>query len=99
MANTYNPAKDPYAQRSVAVDSYARMAMAVTTNDAADLPTYAKALWIGGAGNVVVIPMNAVDDANTVTFTAVPAGTLLPVQVRRVLNTGTTATLIVGLSA
>lgn len=99
MANTYNPAKDPYAQRSIAIDSYARLAMAITTNDAADLPTYAKAVWVGGTGDVVVLPINATDDANTVKFSAVPAGTLLPIQVRRVLATGTTATLMVGLSA
>lgn len=63
---------------------------AVTPNDTTDIaPT--RALWVGGAGAVAVI---FVDDTDPVTLSGVPAGTLLPFAVRRVLSTGTTATLI-----
>ena len=51
------------------------------------------ALYIGGAGNVYVVDSHG----NTVLFSGVPAGTILPLQCKQVLATSTTATLIVGL--
>ena len=47
-------------------------------------------LYVGGAGNVNVLTIG--DD--TVLFNAVPAGSFLPVQVKQVLASSTTATLI-----
>ncbi len=47
-------------------------------------------LYVGGAGNVNVLTIG--DD--TVLFNAVPAGSFLPVQVKQVLSSLTTATLI-----
>lgn len=91
------PAQDPYAQRSVPAQSPARNAAAITKSDTVDQPY--KGIWVGGVGNVTVLMINATDDTQTVTFTAVPAGTLLPIQVRRVMSTGTSATLMVGLEA
>ncbi len=52
-----------------------------------------RALWVGGAGNLTV---RMADDSGDVTLSGVPAGTLLPLAVKRVAAT-TTATLIVGL--
>lgn len=69
-------------------------AAVVTPNDSTDLtvsPT--RSLWIGGAGNVNV----DMADGTTVLFSGISAGTLLPVQVKRVRATSTTATLIVAL--
>nr|WP_314436854.1 hypothetical protein [uncultured Brevundimonas sp.] len=71
----------------------ARRATTVTPSDAADLPIYAKALYVGVAGNLRVLTTGA-EDADAVTFVNHPVG-WLPVQVRRVLATGTTATQIV----
>lgn len=48
------------------------------------------AIYVGGTGNVNVVTAGG----QTVLFTAVPAGTLLPVRVSKVLNTNTTATLM-----
>lgn len=51
------------------------------------------------AGNIVVIPAGNADadtDTYTVSATAADAGFALPVLVRRVLATGTTATVIKG---
>ena len=96
MTNSYDATKDPYAQRSTEVSSQARGVDAVAPNDSTDLPRYAKALYIGVTGDVVVLPMNATDDSQTVTFKAHPVG-YMPVQVRRVLATGTTATNILAL--
>lgn len=54
-----------------------------------------KALYVGGAGDVAVTTLG--DSAN-VTFKSVPAGTILPIGCVLVLQTGTTATNIVGLN-
>jgi hypothetical protein len=51
------------------------------------------ALYIGGTGNVRVTTIGGDD----VLFTAVPVGTILPVKIKRLWLTNTTATLIVGL--
>lgn len=68
-------------------------AFVVTPNDTADLSATSRALYVGGAGNLAVIMVGG----ETVTLTAVPAGTLLPIRVDRVLAIGTTATAIVAL--
>lgn len=52
-----------------------------------------RGLYIGGAGNIVAV---AADDT-TATFTAVPAGTVLPIKIKRVNSTSTTATAMVAL--
>jgi hypothetical protein len=52
-----------------------------------------RSVYIGGAGNLRVRGVNG----GTVTFTNVPAGSILPIQVDQVLLTGTTATGIIGL--
>lgn len=53
----------------------------------------ARALYVGGAGDVVAINENGA----AVTFTAVPAGAVLPIATARVNATNTTATSIVAL--
>jgi hypothetical protein len=49
---------------------------------------------VGGAGNISLILS---EDSSAVTFSNVPAGTILPFQVKQVRSTNTTATLIVAL--
>lgn len=69
---------------------------AVTPNDSNTLGYWARALYVGGAGD---IKMDVIDPvtrkAAAVTFTAVPAGTILPWKTNKVYATGTTATSIV----
>lgn len=72
----------------------AEYAAAVTPSDATPLTQATRGLWIGGAGNVSV---KMAGDNETVLFSGIAAGTLLPIRVRQVLNAGTTATLIVAL--
>ena len=64
----------------------------VTLSDSADIkPT--RALYIGTAGDLkVTLTYN-----NTVTFSSVQAGTILPVQATRVWRTGSTASSVVAL--
>ena len=78
-------------------------AFAITPNDATVFPPNAsssstrvqvtRALWIGGAGNLNVTMISG----DAALFSGVPAGTILPIQVKQVLSTNTTATLILGL--
>ena len=49
-------------------------------------------IWVGGTGNLVVTDR----DNTVVTFTSVPAGTLLPIT-PKIIRAATTATLIIAL--
>ena len=71
----------------------AESAAAVTPSDSTDLTYLARALYIGSGGNLVI----DVADGATVTFTNVMSGSILPVRVKRVRATSTTASNIVAL--
>lgn len=68
----------------------ATTAAAVTKSDTTVFTPPARALYVGGAGDVTV--RMAANTAVNVTFTAVPAGSLLPICIDQVLSTGTDAT-------
>lgn len=86
---------DPYASHGRTPAAPARRAAAVTASDSVDLPVWAKALYLGQAGDVRLIPAGA-DGDTAVTLKNHPTG-YLPVQTRRILATGTTAADIVAL--
>lgn len=71
-----------------------RYALAVTPHDTTEIAggQLTRGLYVGGAGNLV-----AVIGGNAITFTAVPAGSILPIRCTRVNSTNTTATSIVAL--
>lgn len=71
----------------------ARKWVAVTKSDTVNFPRGVCAIYVGGTGDVVLVD----EDGNAVTFSAVPAGTILPCQAVRVNSTSTTATLMVAL--
>jgi hypothetical protein len=83
---------DPATGAAVGATGPYANALPVTPADVGSLPATTRALWIGGAGNVTVDTLGG----QTVTLTAVAAGTLLPLQVSRV-RAATTATLVVAL--
>ena len=68
-------------------------AAAVTPDDSNDLSDVTRWLYVGGAGELTAV----MDDGATAVFAAVPAGTLLPIRVSRVMATGTTAGDLVAL--
>ena len=70
---------------------FPRHAEAVTPSDATVVSF--SSLYVGGAGDVAVTMVSG----DVVTFSAVPAGSFLPIQVTKVMSTNTTATLILGL--
>ena len=81
------------ATNSIPSSNPAGYAAEVTTSDTVDLTSVARGLYIGVGGNVnVVMP-----DGSTVLFVGCGSGTILPVNVRRVMATSTTATSIVAL--
>lgn len=67
----------------------------ITPDDNADnVPNgFSKGIWIGGLGNLAVI----MSDGSEATLVNIQGGSLLPLRVRRVKATGTTATAIVAL--
>lgn len=88
------PAIDKQAQRGDTTDFPAKSLRAVTPNDSAELAYVAKALYVGGAGNLSII---AQEDSAAITLTNVAAGSIIPVRAKIVRATGTTATGIVAL--
>lgn len=68
-------------------------AFAITPHDSTNFVRATRGIYVGGAGNVVVV----FDDDSTATFLSVPAGLILPVRATRVNATDTTATNMVGL--
>ncbi|HEX7313309.1 MAG TPA: hypothetical protein VF297_05285 [Pyrinomonadaceae bacterium] len=68
-------------------------AAAITPHDTNALAYTSRALYVGGAGNLVVVMKNN----DEVTFNSVPAGAVLSIRVKKVKSTGTTATNIISL--
>lgn len=64
---------------------------AVTPSDSAPLANAARGIYVGGTGDLKV----DLAGGATLTFAALAAGVLHPLQVRKVYATGTTATNIV----
>lgn len=87
------PAQDTYMSYNRGLNAPAADAFAVTPSDGADLSVCARAIYVGGAGDIAIVTLAG----NTVVFPGVPAGTTLACSARRVRATGTTATGIVGL--
>jgi hypothetical protein len=71
----------------------ARDAQAVTKSDTTVYSPPLNGVWVGGTGDVAILTPN---NPTPVVFSAVPAGTLLPVQALKVMATATTATLLAG---
>ena len=65
----------------------------VSSSNTTSLSPRTRALWIGGAGNISVV----FESGSAVTIENIPDGTLLPLRVSRVNETGTSATSILAL--
>jgi hypothetical protein len=87
----YDVTKDPYATTARGRDAFGGKGRAVTPNDSTDLDPYARVVCVS-TGNISVIPVENADGV-PVPFLAVAAGFVPPYYVRRVMSTGTTATV------
>lgn len=65
---------------------------AVTPNDSADLSVACRAIYIGGAGTVIV---DFVNSGSSISLVGTTAGSTIPIRVKRIRSTGTTATNLV----
>ena len=66
---------------------------AITAHNSTNFDFQVRAIYVGGAGNVVVVTPSG----TAISFTGVPAGSILPVRAIRVNSTNTTASAMVGL--
>lgn len=71
----------------------ATSAVAVTPSDTTEIPV-TRGVWVGGAGDLAV---QFTGDDEAVTLGGVAAGTLLPIQVTKVMSANTTATGVLAL--
>ena len=69
-------------------------AAAITPHDTNELAVMSRYVYVGTTGNLKV----TMRDGTTVTFTSVPAGTVLPIRAKVIWATGSTASNIVALS-
>ena len=84
---------DDWKRLSPTIGSHARHGAAVTPDDDNDLSDHARALYVGGGGDVELVTLGG----DTLVFKSVPAGAILPVATVRVRAAGTTATHILAL--
>lgn len=89
----YDPKKDPYGHFDDQPDYPGGAGKMAVLSDTVDLVRYAKRIVMVKTGDVVYLPVEN-DDADTLTFTGLPAGWKSPHRVRRVLATGTTAAAV-----
>lgn len=68
-------------------------AITVTPSDTTVFVPVLRALYVGANGAVSVRML----DGNTVTFTNVQSGSVLPIQIDMVMQTGTSASALLGL--
>ena len=84
---------DLYASNSPSLTSPAIDGQAVVPSNTALLTQVSRAIYVGAAGDISA----ELASGTQVTFTAVPAGMILPLRLSKIRATGTTAQNIVAL--
>lgn len=85
--------QDRFEGMASGVDAPITHGFAVTPADDVDLSEITRAVYVGAGGTLAATLMTGA----VVTFEGLAGGTLLPVRIRRVHATGTSATAILGL--
>jgi hypothetical protein len=65
----------------------------ISKSDTVNFPFVTRAIYVGGTGTMTIVHA----DGTTTLFSAIPAGSIIPVEAIRVNSTGTDATLMVAL--
>jgi hypothetical protein len=86
-------ATDDYARFATGLDTPYRHAAAITPSDTVDLTNVSRAIYVGGAGNIVLITQAG----ETVTITGATVGSVYRIMASRIKSTSTTATNLVAL--
>lgn len=84
---------DIFNQNSTGLDSPGLYHYAITPSDSTDFQISFRSVYVGGAGNVVIVS----NDGTAVTYVGVAAGSIIPMRGKRVNATNTTATSMVGI--
>jgi hypothetical protein len=87
-------AVDTFQQQPETEWSPATSSVSVTPSDENELAYLTRGLYVGVGGNVA---LKLRDDSAAVVFVGVAEGTILPLQVKQVMATDTTATNIIAL--
>ncbi len=82
-------ADDDFKNLSTALDSPAERFISITPNDALDLVSATRGIYLGTSGDVRITDAYG----NTVTFKNLVAGVIHPIRAHRIWATGTTANL------
>lgn len=93
------PAVDVFATRyqpQASLSMPPENAGAIVPNDSNDLPVVTRAIYVGVTGDITVHMVGAAPGSNVLLKNA-QAGSMLPVRVDRVLQTGTNATNLIAL--
>lgn len=84
---------DRFANVQASLSGPASSGFTVTPHDTTDLPEPTRAVYVGSGGDLTVRMLTG----ETLVFSAVLPGSLLPVRVTRIFATGTSAANLVGL--
>lgn len=84
---------DRFATHTSGLESPAGDGFSITPSDAADLPEVTRAIYVGGAGTISLVLASGA----SLTLSGAASGSILPLRVRQVRASATTATNLVGL--
>lgn len=82
-----------YQGRADDITAPVRRGFAISASNSTDLAAEIRAIYVGGAGDLAAV----LSSGDEVSFVGLAGGTVLPVRVRRVKATGTSATYLLGL--
>lgn len=84
---------DDFEDFTTGLTAPARAAEAIVPNDTGEIAHFTRAVYVGTTGDLAAVTLNG----DAVTFRNLPAGSFLPVRLRKILATGTTAADIIAL--
>lgn len=84
---------DAFKNHQGGLNSPGNEAYVITPSDAVDEAQSFRALWVGTGGNVAIVT----NSGTVTTFVGAAAGSIIPMRGKRVNNTNTTASNIVGI--
>ena len=84
---------DTFSSLQKGLTSPADKHFAITPHDSTNFTYSTRGIYVGGAGNAVLVD----EDGTTCTFTGLLAGVVYPFRCKRINSTNTTATNLVGL--
>ena len=84
---------DSFSNYASGLNSPGKSHFAITTSDSVDFTNSFRAIYVGTAGDVVIVAL----DGTAVTYKNAVAGSVIPMRGKRVNATNTTASNLVGI--